>query len=156
MRPQFSQSKNLLSDGDTSISTRAPEDQPNALTQSEIEESQKVLAVKLGCNIQASGPGECPSTYGPAVDEVCARLLEEGSRMMVDCLSPDLLGVRTFETYVFVVGLTAARRYTIMEDWEPIVVVLVDSSSSHSSAVDPLPTPRYRSPCTCRPRGNVT
>ncbi len=47
--------------------------------------------------------------------------------MMVDCLSPHLLGARTFEPYVFVVGLTAARRYTIMEDWEPIVVVLVDS-----------------------------
>ncbi len=51
----------------------------------------------------------------------------EGSRMMVDCLSPHLLGVRTFEPYVFVVGLTTARRYTIIEDWEPIVVVLVDS-----------------------------
>ncbi|PBK84779.1 hypothetical protein ARMGADRAFT_604917 [Armillaria gallica] len=55
MIPQFSQSKDYLSDGDTSISTRALEDQPNALTQSEIEESQKVLAVKLGWNIQASG-----------------------------------------------------------------------------------------------------
>ncbi len=48
MIPQFSQPKDRLSDGDTSISTRAPEDQQNALTQSEIEESQKVLAVKLG------------------------------------------------------------------------------------------------------------
>ncbi len=46
---------------------------------------------------------------------------------MVDCLSPHLLGVRTSETYVFVVGLTTTRRYTIMTDWEPIVVVLVDS-----------------------------
>ncbi len=47
MTPQLSQCKDRLSDGDTSI-ILSPEDQPNALTQSEIEESQKVLAVKLG------------------------------------------------------------------------------------------------------------
>ncbi len=47
MTPQCSQSKDRLSDGDTSI-TLSPEDQTNALTQSEIKESQKVLAVELG------------------------------------------------------------------------------------------------------------
>lgn len=99
MTPQFPQSERRISNSDTS-STLAPEDQPNTLTQSEIEESQKVLAVNLGWNIQASGPGECPFTYGPAVDEPCARSLDEGSRMMVDCLSPHILGVRTFKPYV--------------------------------------------------------
>ncbi|SJL07005.1 uncharacterized protein ARMOST_10347 [Armillaria ostoyae] len=126
MTPQFSQSECRLSDGDTST-TLAPENQPNALTQSEIEESQKVLAVKLGWNIQASGPGEFPFTYRPAVDEACARLLDEGSRMMVDCLSPHLLGAQTLEPYAFVVGLSAALRYTIITDSEPVVVILVNS-----------------------------
>ncbi len=47
MTPQLSQFERRLSGGDTSI-TLSSEDQTNALTQSEIKESQKVLAVELG------------------------------------------------------------------------------------------------------------
>ncbi len=47
--------------------------------------------------------------------------------MMVDCLSPHLLGAQTLELYVSVAGLTAALRYTIITDLEPVVVILVNT-----------------------------
>ncbi|KAK0194325.1 hypothetical protein F5146DRAFT_998728 [Armillaria mellea] len=106
MTPQFPQSERCISTSDTS-STLAPEDQPNTLTQSEIEESRK---------------------YPPLL--AFHMSLDEGSRMMVDCLSLYILGARTFKPYVFVIGLTAACRNTVLTDWEPIVVVLVDSLQS--------------------------
>ncbi len=170
MTPHPSQSKHRLSDWNTNI-TLAPEDQPNALTQSEIE-CQKVLAVKLGYvlkrdiwrkltiafhirwDIQASGPGKFPSVYRPAVDEACARLLDEGSRMMVDCLSPHLLGADPRTVYICSRSHCCTREYYYNEPGTCRRRRRLPPATPPRWT--PAPTPQYRSSCTYRPRGDAT
>ncbi|KAK0469226.1 uncharacterized protein EV420DRAFT_15662 [Desarmillaria tabescens] len=109
-----------LSDGSASIAPAvAAEEELNQ------EESQQALAIKLGWNIQASKK-EITFIYGPAVDEACAELLDEGSRRIVEHLSPFLLGAQTLERSVFIVGLTVQHKISAINN-PGVVVILVDS-----------------------------